>query len=346
MAAQKRVDLDRFNFKVQYRALPNIPLDSTYRTYSVSVNYSKLMNPFVPAGDPANTVRLEGWRKLNSDAHVQIRVQMEDLLPESVTVKERVVNIKDRTGKITGTNTQYYQQVIYTVGATAQITDYKGAHIRDEVLSSRNNKLAYNSPEFAIRALAESYFLLNSPTVTRDLFQKAVNNAMHNLSNRITNNFGYAEVTANDNMWVIGSRKHPEYDDCRSIFRDMNEVLFSMTANKSIDGAREKLKPAIDYFNNIKQVYSSSKKHDRKIRFAGYYNLAVLYYYLDDPDMMMKEANGLILNDFNTSVGKSFQSTALRLKNEFQRTNIYTRHFSIDIEKFKGPMENTVSLKQ
>ena len=56
--------------------------------------------------------------------------------------------------------------------------------------------------------------------------------------------------------------------------------------------------------------------------------------------MMMKEANGLILNDFHTAVGKSFQETALRLKNQFQRTNIYTRHFSIDPTTFKGPVEN------
>ncbi len=54
----------------------------------------------------------------------------------------------------------------------------------------------------------------------------------------------------------------------------------------------------------------------------------------------MKEANGLILNDYETSVGKAFQATATRLKNEFERSNIYTRHFSIDTKLFKGPDAN------
>jgi hypothetical protein len=54
---------------------------------------------------------------------------------------------------------------------------------------------------------------------------------------------------------------------------------------------------------------------------------------------MMKEANGLILNDFHTAVGKSFQETALRLKTQFQQSNIYTRHFNVDLDEFKGPKE-------
>lgn len=340
LVAQKRVDLDKFNFKVQFRSLPDIRLDSTYRTYNVTVSNTKLMEPFIRGMEPGNTVLLEGWRKLQQDGHINIAVKLEDLLPESVSVKERVVSTKNKSGVVTGTNTLYYQEVVYTFAAIAQIADHKGAHIMDQVLANRNFKQVYNSPEFGIRGLAESYFILNSPRITKELYQNCVTRAMHYLSSRITDNFGFGEVTVSDYMWVIGSRKHPDYDEYRKVFRDMNEVLFSMNANNPIDGAREKLKPVIAYFEKIKNEYTSSKKHDRKIRYASYFNLAVLYYYLDDPEMMMKEANGLILNDFHTAVGKSFQETALRLKNQFQRTNIYTRHFSIDPTTFKGPVEN------
>ncbi len=339
--AQKRVDLDRFNFQVQFRSLPNIRLDSSYHTYTVAVTNSKLMSPFIQETDPANTVILEGWRKLSGKGHINIHVKLEDLLPESVSVKERIENITNKGGTVTGTNTLYYQQVIYTFAATAQITDHKGAHVMDEVLADRYYKQVYNSPEFGNRALAAGYFLLNSPFVTKQLYQSCVNRAMHNLSDRIADNFGFAEVNVDDFMWVIGNKKHPEYDEYRKNFREMNEVLFSMHANKSIEGAREKLKPVIDYFEKIKTEYSGKKKHDRKIRYASYFNLAVLYYYLDDPELMMKEANGLLLNDFHTAAGKSFQETAHRLKNQFQRTNIYTRHFSIDTNSFKGPDENS-----
>jgi hypothetical protein len=45
--AQRNVDLDRYNFTVQYRALPVIKLDSTYRTYNVEIESTRLMQPLL-----------------------------------------------------------------------------------------------------------------------------------------------------------------------------------------------------------------------------------------------------------------------------------------------------------
>ena len=84
-------------------------------------------------------------------------------------------------------------------------------------------------------------------------------------------------------------------------------------------------------------------KHDRKIRYASYFNLAVLYYYLDDPQAMLREASGLVLNDFDARDGKGFETTAIRLKNLFEETKTYTRHFPIDTSTFKGPNEATAT---
>lgn len=338
--AQKKVDLDRFKFSVQFRSLPTLQLDSTYRTYSVQVVHSQAMQSINQSTDPANTVLLEGWRKLNGNGHVLVDVQLGDLIPESVTVEERKINITNKAGVVTGSNTMYYQRVLYSFAAVAHITDYKSAHIKDEVLVNRMYKQVYNSPEFANRALAHGYFLLNSVKIIRDLYNNCANKAMHYLSNQLTDHYGFAEVTSNDYMYVVGSRKHPEYEDNRKAMGQVNEVLFNMNANAAITGGRKQLQPAIEYFESIKKNYSSSSKHDRKIRYASYFNLAVLYYYLDDPEAMMKEANGLILNDYETSVGKAFQATATRLKNKFERSNIYTRHFSIDTKLFKGPDAN------
>jgi hypothetical protein len=339
LIAQKSVDLDKLRFRVQYRALPTMRIDSTYRTYNVEVETTRMMNSFLQELSPERSVQLEGWRRLQNDGHLEIKVKFGDLLPGDVAVKERVVTQKDRNGVVTGTKTFYWQEVTYTFEADAIITDYKGIHIMDESLASRNYKRVYRSPEFAIRTLAEGYFILNSMAITKDLYRDNVTNAIQTLSDRLTNNFGYREVTANDFMWVIDTRKHPEYDGWRKAMQQMNEVLFAMTASTPVEGAREQVKSAIDYFEKIKRNYMSTKKHDRKIRYGAYYNLAVLYYYLDDPAAMAKEANGLMMNDFDTKDGKAFESTASWLRNQFQQTNIYTRHFPIDINKFKGPNE-------
>jgi hypothetical protein len=346
LLAQKKVDIDRYNFTVQVRSLPQKRLDSSYRTYDVEVQGTKLMQPYLQDMSPEKTVQLDGWRKLPKNGHISIRVKLEDLLPEAVSVRERAETIKDRTGRITGTRIFYRQEVTYTFAATAAITDYKGMHIMDHLLADRGHKQVYRSPEFAISKLAEGYFLVNALAVTRDLYRNCVNRAMHELSDQVTNNFGFGEITINDFMWIVDSRKHPEYSAHRRAFQQMNEVLFSMNANQSIDGARQQLKPVIDYFEKVKKNYPTTSKHDRKIRYASFFNLAVLYYYLDDPQSMMREANGLELNDFDANDSRGFKQSALRLKNLFEQTNIYTRHFPIDPSTFKGPLEgNTDTVK-
>ncbi len=342
LAAQKKVDLDRYNFSIQYHSLPAMRLDSTYRTYNVVVEGSRMMQSFLLQMSPENSVILEGWRKIPQDGHITIKVKLEDLLPESVTTKERVENIKDKNGQVTGTRVLYHEEVVYTFAATAFINDYKGMHVIDESIADRGNKRIYKSPEFAIRKLAEGYFMLNSINTSGELYRNCVNRAMHQLSERITNNFGFSEVTVRDNMWIIGSKKHPEYANHRDAFRQLTEILFAMNANQSIDGAKEQLKPVIEYFDGIKKKYNSESKHDRKMRYASYFNLAVLYYYLDDPQLMKKEATGLVLNDYDVRDGRAFEESATRLKNLFQRANIYTRHFKIETVTFKGPFEDNV----
>jgi len=343
MVAQKSVDLDRFRFNVQVRSLPTMRIDSSYRTYYVSVETTKMMTPFMNELEPDKIVRIEGWRRLPKNAHVSVNVRFGDLLPGDVSTKERVVTTKDKNGVITSTKTFYWQEVTYSFEAEATITDYKGMHIMDQQLVDRNNKRVYRSPEFAVKTIAESYFVLNSLAITKELYRDNINGAMHTLSDQLTNNFGYNEITINDHVWVVDTRKHPEYSGWRNAVQQMTDVMFSMTANKPITGAKEKLKPVIDYFEKIKKTYTSSSRHDRKIRYGAYFNLAVLYYYLDDPESMTKEANGLALNDFDAKDAKGFINTATWLRNAFEQTNIYTRHFYIDINSLKGPFENNQS---
>ena len=339
ITAQRNVDLDRYNFTVQFRILPQMHIDSNYRTYNVEVQGTKMMQSFLQDMAPEKSVILQGWKKLNSEGHVTVKIKLDDLLPESVSVKERLENITDKRGQIIGTRTLYYQELVYTFAANASITDYKGIHIMDEVLAERSYKQVYKSPEFQIRQMAEGYFLLNAVNKTGELYRNCVVRAMHNLSARLTGNFGFSDVTVNDHMWIIDSKKDAEYSDHRQAFRQLSDVLFSINANTSIEPARDQLKPVIQYFEHIKTEYTSNTKHDRKLRYASYFNLAVLYYYLDDPQKMMKEANGLVLNDYDTRDGKALESSAAGLKNLFQQANIYTRHFSIDTNTFKGPFE-------
>ncbi len=335
----QRLDLDRFNFTAEVRTLPRYRLDTSYHTYDVQIETTKLMQNFMAEMTPEQSVFIDGWRKLEKQGHLTIKVRLEDLLPEGVSNKERVEPIKDKTGKQIGTRNFYYQEVTYTFAATAEVYDYKGAFIRSFDLANRSNKMTYRSPEFAIGKLAEGYFLVNSLAVTSQLFRSNTNRVMRTLSDNLTDDYGYSIANISDFMWIIDTRKHAEYQAHRVAFQKVKEVIFDLNAHTPIEGLRERLKPAIDYFDMIKRRYSGTSKHDRKIRYASYFNLAVIYYYLDDPQNMLREATGLIMNDFDAQDGRNLEANALRLKNIFQNTGIYTRHFPLDVNKFKGPFE-------
>jgi hypothetical protein len=343
MTLGQKVDLDRFSFSSTFRSLPSTPLDTSYRTYNVTIEGTRLMQNYLNEMSPTNSVILDGWKKLTGRGHITIHIKLDDLIPESMSVKERVEVQKDRTGKEISRRTLYHQQVVYTFAANAEIDDYKGAHIATIPLEDRGDKKVYSSPEFAIKSMAEAYFVLNALKITGDLYRNCVNNSVRYLSNEITNRFGYGEVTVTDHMWILDSRKHPEYMAHRNAFLTLKDVLFGLTAHKPIDGVRQQLQPVIKYFESIKKNYSSSSKHDRKLRYASYFNLAVLYYYLDDPQAMMKEASGLVLNDYDARDGRAFEQTAIRLKNLFENTQINTRHFPIDVESFRGPFETATA---
>lgn len=336
--AQKSVDLDRYRFSVQLRSLPTVRIDSTYRTYDVDVTTTKLMDEFFLQSDPGKSIKLEGWKKLSRRGHISIQVKLGDLIPGDAAVRERVVTQRTGNGATT-TKTMYYQEVTYTFEAKAVITDYLGMHLGDEQLASRSYKQIYRSPEFSNRVIAEGYFLVNAVAITRELFRQSSTNAIHALNRRINDLYGFESVQTDDFMWVIDSRKHPEYDDWRNALRQTTDVLFSMNASTPITNAREKLEPAIKYFEKVKQDYNTTKRHDRKLRYGAYFNLAVIYYYLDDPQSMMREANGLALNDFDANDANGFKQTATWLKNIFEQNNIYTRHFQIDTDQFEGPGE-------
>lgn len=341
VSAQRNVDLDKFSISAQYRALPQIQIDTTYRTFNVEIETTRLMQPLLNTISPEKSVWIDGWRKLDRDGHIRIKIRFEDILPESVSTKERIETIKNRNGQITGTRTYYSQEVIYTFQANAILEDYRGMNLEERMLANRNNKMVYRSPEFAIKTVADGYFALNSISIAQDLFRRNVQNAVNNLSNQLTRDYGYQTVTSTDIMWIVGSRKDAEYDDHRKAFQIVSDAFFRMSADKPTDEIRVMLQPAIDYFNKIKRVYNGKSKRERKLRYASYYNLAVIYYYLDDPMAMMNEAKGLRLNDYDTGDATGFEHSATNLKNVLQINNMNTRHFPIDITKFKGPYERT-----
>jgi hypothetical protein len=296
-----------------------------------------MMHLFNREEEMTNSVYISGWRLIPYDAHLRVSINMEDVMIENTEVKTNVQILKDKAGKEIGKKTTYQSQVTYTYDAKLRISDYKGNLIKQEVIATRQNKKTHLSPVLQSEGEAIAYTRFGFLTVLNQLNQQALTQTVNNLSENLTSLYGYPERNVTDFMWVLNSRKHPEYDGFQRAWMSVRQSMMEMSASEPLDNVREKLKPAIAYFNQLKKRYGSSDKSDKKIRYACFFNLSKIYYYLDEPDLAMKEAGELVINGYDPKDGKQLEALSSNLKVVMKQSKMKTRHFPVDIENYKGP---------
>jgi hypothetical protein len=95
---------------------------------------------------------------------------------------------------------------------------------------------------------------------------------------------------------------------------------------------REEMRDLIEYFKSIPEKYTDPKlKADVRIRYAAYFNLCKIYYYLDEPENMKQYADLITSNGYDAKDGERLNKDADALKAGFEKTGIHTRHFSPDV---------------
>ena len=336
-ALAQRVDLDRFTFTANYRNLPREPLDTSYKTYTVFLETGPMMRLLNQQDELTNKVYISGWRLIPFDAHLRISLFMEDVMIENTEVKSYEQILKDKAGKEIGKKITYRSQVTYTYEAKVSISDFKGTQIRNETVASRQNKFTHLSPVMNSEGEATGYTRYGYLGLLNQLNQQAFTQVVNNLSQNLTYRYGYPENTVSDFMWVLNSRKHPEYEGFQRAWMNVRQSMMEMSANEPLDDVREKIKPAIAYFNLMKKRYGSSDKTGRKIRYAAHFNLSKIYYYLDQPEEAMKEAGELAINGYDAKDAKQLEAMAADLKLMMKQSKMKSRHFPVDIESFRGP---------
>ncbi|ULQ57175.1 hypothetical protein KJS94_03050 [Flavihumibacter rivuli] len=335
-AQAQRVDLDKFSFTVAYRNLPRVPIDTSYHTFNFQLETGPLMKLGVNNERPEESMEIDGWKRVQVKGHITVDLKMEDIMIVGANVEERVEEIKDKTGKVTGKRTWFRPVFTYTYAGRVLITDYKGNQLQQYQLATRNQQQQHRGTEYSSKLEAIG-LTLNMITIGTQLSKDLLYRTINNLSNNLSNMYGYSEMRVNDFVWILDSRKHAEYDKFRRNFAMVKDAFFRITPHEPVTAIREELKPAIDYFTKLPKYYSGSGKSDRKIRYAAHFLLAKLYYYLDDPDNAAREATNLVLNDYDARDGRYLESVAIGLKEQFTLTKRTTRHFPWDVNSFEPP---------
>ena len=335
LLAQK-VDLDRYSFSVSYRSLPSVEIDTSFHTFQFDWDAGPLMKLSVMKDRPEEALEIEGWRRLTTGAHITVQLRMEDIIIMKSDVSQREETLKDKNGNVTGKRNWYAPLLTYTYAARVLVKDHKGVQLQQYQAVSRETQHTYKGTEYPSRSAAAN-ILLNMMTVTTTLSRDVLYDNIQRLTNSLSRQYGYGELNVTDQVWILDSRKHPEYEKFRANWATIKNALFRLNPNEPVDDVKEEVKPAVAYFEKIRKRYNSSSKSDRKLRYASHYLLAKMYYYLDEPDLAVKEATDLVLNDYDSKDGRYLESAAFNLKQLLNMNKRKTRHFPLDISSFQGP---------
>lgn len=354
----QKVDLDHFYFPVSYQILPKEPVPYEKRTYSSKVKLGGALQTYAIPSDLNDKLTIIGWKKVDENPTVDIEVNLEDFVEKGVTPATRIDEKKDKDGKVISRKEYYYVTAKYATRGYANVKGprtpvalsekqleeekakqaavstnrfLKNVVVKKDTTSndgysfSFNKELVYNSKEFETSSDAMKDFYLNKSSVKDMTLRNYVNNSLSDFWININSIYGFKTKKDNQILWILDSKDEEGKTQSEAIMAVKN-LFETMKANEPIDDLKSNIQPLIEYFDSLKTKYPDDNKPSRKMRYSAYYNLAVIYLMLDEPEKSIAESEKLIANDYDKADGKALIVRANDLINSFRIAKTKSTH--------------------
>jgi hypothetical protein len=333
----QKVDLDKQFFTHKYRTWPNTVLDKAYKTYSVDIRKTVALDVY--SNESANErVTIEGRKKVSAGGHIQIIVDLQDLITVSNKVAERTEPIKDQAGKETGKKTYYRVELNYTFAATSTINDYQGTKLNSYTLSARDNSKVWKSSEYDNYTSAAKFYNDNKLEIKTKLISDEINAALNSLNSSLAYEYGYSSSANTEILWKLGSKKHPEFDAYNTAIETTKASLEKLTADQLPADIMAGLESAIKYFESLPEKYNvADDKAMKKLRYGAFFNLTAIYLYTENFDKAKDYATKLVANDYDAKDGERFLKEIESIKAALAKHAATTRHFVPDFQDAQAP---------
>lgn len=361
----QKVDLDKFFFDVKYQKLPTEFVDADKRTYGVKANVSGNLRSRINSDDLYDRTKIWGWEKVENSPTVGVHINLTSFAYTRADAKSEIVENKDKNGKVTSKTTNYWYEIafqgtgnykIYGPALQKELTAKELEDKKKKEIAKTDNKFLENavlenqteananSPTVIVSSgnldqvythitekrtdanSAREYYRKSSESVRADKEQDFINAAIADVNRKANNLYGFAPVENRDYLWILDSKNHAEYKTQQDAIQAVKVLFKEMKAERSIDILKTNLQPLINYFQSLKEKYKGSDKKDAKMRYSAYYNLAKIYYYLDEPNKAITEAEGLVRNDFDSGDGEDLKKMANDLIISLKRAKVNSRH--------------------
>lgn len=326
-ASAQSTDLDPFDINYSYVNLPSKPIvDKKNRTYSFVTNIDRNLQYNKPQYFIENQVTINGFEKKQKNGYLSVEVVLQNPAITKKEITNRVSSSKDKSGRVTN---KYYYTVVYsyTQDGNAKVVSSDGKV--SKIINFTAQRSA-KSQEYENYSQAES-FQYGIQNLIRNNFTTEVINT---LNNELNDEFGYPVKSGVDKLWILANKKHPEQMAEYNAYLTVKNAFDKMNFAEPTTDIANEIKDAIAYFESLPTKYSEDEKAHRKIRYSAYFNLAKIYYLLDNPAKSNEYCQKLIANDYDKSDGE----TMLKANNELQlllkANQITNRHFAVETKNF------------
>ncbi|MBQ4802585.1 hypothetical protein J8L88_06920 [Aquimarina sp. MMG015] len=316
-------NIDRENFKTSYVNLPSKPiLDDSKRTYSINTG----------------SITIPGFSKVKTGGTLDINYKFHGTKIGTVDIKKEKHEKKDKDGKVLSVSYTYTANVNYASSATLSVNNATNANAYEKSYSESET---HTSGEFSTYKKAQDYYNNNRYNL-RDKYKSSHKSQfLSSARGHLTSTYGYdIESHEREFFWILRSKKHPEFAKHQEAYQTLQSAFEKMKYNASIDSLKTEVQPVIDYFNSVIPNYQGKKRKIRKVRYASYYNIAKIYYYLDEPEKVKEYAQKIIDNDYDKSDGKYFNRIADQLIEDFKANETKSRHFEVVTEDLSDQEED------
>ena len=305
-------DLDKENFQVSYVKLPTEPiLDDTKRTYSTN----------------SSVVTISGFSKVKSPGTLDINYKFNGTKSSEVNIAKIKHEKKDEDGKVISVSYTYKANSSVSSSATLHIINANTGQSFDKNFGTATN---YESKEFSSYYKAESHYKNNKYDIRNEYASSHKSNIKNNIRSYLNKRYGYVPyTTTREYVWILGSKKHPEYQKHHEAHEKLKSAFEKMKYDEPVDEIKKEVEPVIEYFNSIIPNYEGTKRKMRKVKYASYYNIANIYYYLDMPEKVKEYAQKLIDNDYDKKDGKNLIHYADELIKSLEINKTKTRHMQV-----------------
>ncbi len=326
----QKIDIDKKAITTRLLSLPTKDVDQAWKTFAYTFSGGQHLSLWSMDQDEAKNTyfKLEGYSPVESGADLNLEATLYPFKILDFNVQSRVEKTKDKSGR--ETSTSYYKYVLsYDSGFSWKMKDKNGKELSDKFFTLTATSIKKKEgTEFRTYKEASDSYNNNRAQINRDIATSEIKSYLAGMYQNINKQYGYKAESERFNLWVLDTKKHPEYEVQQKMAEEVKMAFAAISPDGLTAADAEALKPAMDYFLSIPGKYAADEKADAKLRYAAYFNLSNMSLHLDNLEKAIEYANLLIKNDYDKGDGKDFLKDADKLSELLAKKKVTSRRFA------------------